>query len=707
MSDTYLNKAGLAYFWSKLKAWASGLFVHRTGAETVHDLKSFAFDRSSNPANGIAVQSLDIDKGVAPSADCFCSLGFFDKDFSAETASSEADVIASRLAVIDYAARSTGRVDFQFYVQDPDSALNDGLRFRIGYEADRTPFFVGPSTKDNPYSGEIITYDWLPKDTRLVHTTGDETVGGSKTFANNWTAFSGTDPNVALDNTVAVRTAAPSSLLRWRVMPRDKNGDAFGTLCWSQRTSGSSDVRLDVCNANAELAYFYLGWDANGVAYATAPSTSASRSTATDIVTRDWIPRDTRVVHTTGDETVGGIKTFDSDIRELWSILLGRDTAKGSTTQSYRGLYFCSSGGYSATDRLAKVESHIDSNGYSKIYLSAYKNEANTNTDIKITVGWDANGGYAAAPSTRSNRTEGTDIVTRDWLASDSRLVHTTGNEDIGGYKTFSNSPTVYLWEGDNTIQAMRVNAAKGTNPTSTGKYATVAAFEKSGNLYVANRIAALNLFVDTGGNTYASLTAYKYVSGTTNVSDFSCICAPDGTSYQRSTSIRPLTTNAYSLGTGNYKYTAVYATNGSIQTSDERFKHDIDFIPDAVLDVWESVEWKQFRMLDSVQKKGRASARVHAGAIAQQIQKAFADAGLDVSAYGFFCHDEWEQTQELRDGDGQVVVPYNPAGDSYALRYDEALCIEAAYLRRENARLKARIASLEERLAALEMKLS
>lgn len=46
-------------------------------------------------------------------------------------------------------------------------------------------------------------------------------------------------------------------------------------------------------------------------------------------------------------------------------------------------------------------------------------------------------------------------------------------------------------------------------------------------------------------------------------------------------------------------------------------------------------------------------------------------------------------------------------AGNEYSIRYEEALCMEAAYQRRENARLKKRIADLEERLAALELKAS
>lgn len=583
MSDTYLNKAGLTYFWSKLKAWASGLFVHRTGAETVHDLKVFSSSNSSNRTNGLVVQCLDIDRGVAPSVDRFCSLSFADKDFDAESSPSESDVTASRLATIDYAARSTGRVDFQFFVLDPQSSGNEGLRFRIGYEADHTQFFVGPSTKDNPYSGEIITYDWLPKDTRLVHTTGAETVGGSKTFANNWTAFSGTDPNVALDNTVAVRTTTPSSLLRWRVMPRDKNGDAFGALCWSQRTSGSSDVHLDVCNSNAAFARFYLGWDGNGVAYATAPSTSASRSEATDIVTRDWIPNDTRIVHTTGDETIGGIKNFSKAI-----------------IQNYEGDYCLS-----------------------KAVIDFVKG--------------------AADPSTSK----------------------------IGGYCVFE----------------------KGQS-----------------NYYYDNRIVAFEGIVDSSGSVTAEVVAYKNQAANHTAASLMVIFPKGAAStavYVRSPMIRPHATNTYSLGTGNYRWTNVYINATAVSTSDERLKHNIESVPDEVLDAWADLEWLQFQMLDSVQKKGVSEARLHTGAIAQRIAELFARHGLDASRYGLFCHDEWEQTQEVRGADGEVRTPYQAAGDMYSLRYAEALCMEAAYMRRENARLKKRIADLEERLAALELKIS
>ena len=117
-------------------------------------------------------------------------------------------------------------------------------------------------------------------------------------------------------------------------------------------------------------------------------------------------------------------------------------------------------------------------------------------------------------------------------------------------------------------------------------------------------------------------------------------------------------------------------------------------------------MEWRQFRYRDALAEKG-SSARLHSGAIAQQIDRAFRNEGLDASVYGLFLHDSWEAQPEELDPDGNVSIPARPAGDEYGLRYVEALCMEAAYMRRENARLKERIASLEERLAALEMKLS
>lgn len=158
---------------------------------------------------------------------------------------------------------------------------------------------------------------------------------------------------------------------------------------------------------------------------------------------------------------------------------------------------------------------------------------------------------------------------------------------------------------------------------------------------------------------------------------------------------VAPIGNNKFSLGIASTKWSEIYAVNGSINTSDERLKTGIAAIPDEVLDAWGDVGFVQFQMLDAAKKKGEL-ARQHTGLIAQRVKTAFEAHGLDAFRYGLLCYDAWEATPQLVDQNGDVIEPESPAGDVYSLRYEEALCMEAAYQRRELERLKARIESLE-----------
>lgn len=152
---------------------------------------------------------------------------------------------------------------------------------------------------------------------------------------------------------------------------------------------------------------------------------------------------------------------------------------------------------------------------------------------------------------------------------------------------------------------------------------------------------------------------------------------------------------NLISLGYSSQRWKQLYAGTATISTSDERVKDDIEDIPDTVLDAWGDVNWKQFRFKDSVAEKGD-KARIHTGAVAQRILSVFEAHGLDACRYGLLCHDAWDAQEEERDEDGNVVQEARPAGDLYSLRYEEALCLEAAYQRRRADRLEERIARLE-----------
>jgi len=177
-------------------------------------------------------------------------------------------------------------------------------------------------------------------------------------------------------------------------------------------------------------------------------------------------------------------------------------------------------------------------------------------------------------------------------------------------------------------------------------------------------------------------------------------------------------------LGHSNRLWSQVFAATATINTSDERKKESIEKISDDLLDAWGEISFVDFQFKDAVGLKGSEKARIHAGVVAQRVRDIFEKKGLDASRYAFFCHDEWDaqpeetETEEILvqeavlDKDGNIIVPEKretkttvtrqaqDAGDAYGIRYEEALCIEAAYQRRRADRLEARIAALEEKLA-------
>jgi hypothetical protein len=145
--------------------------------------------------------------------------------------------------------------------------------------------------------------------------------------------------------------------------------------------------------------------------------------------------------------------------------------------------------------------------------------------------------------------------------------------------------------------------------------------------------------------------------------------------------SFEPSPDNAISLGRAGARWTTVYATTGTINTSDERLKQQIKPIDDAALRAWAKVEYVQYKWNDAVEKKGDG-ARWHFGLIAQKVKEAFESEGLDAFEYGVLCYDTWEARAEEIDDNGVVVKRAQEAGNRYGVRYEEALALECAYLR-------------------------
>ena len=160
-----------------------------------------------------------------------------------------------------------------------------------------------------------------------------------------------------------------------------------------------------------------------------------------------------------------------------------------------------------------------------------------------------------------------------------------------------------------------------------------------------------------------------------------------------------PYPSNVCTLGSASRLWSQLYAATTTISTSDERLKNNITDIPDEVLDAWGEVGWYQYQFKDSIAEKGETKARIHTGAIAQRIESVFTAHGLDANKYGLLCYDEWQYEPAERDEQGNIVQPARPAGNRYSLRYEEALCMEAAYQRRRADKLEERIARLEAKL--------
>jgi len=178
-------------------------------------------------------------------------------------------------------------------------------------------------------------------------------------------------------------------------------------------------------------------------------------------------------------------------------------------------------------------------------------------------------------------------------------------------------------------------------------------------------------------------------------------------------------TDNACNLGGGGGRFTDIYATNGTIQTSDRNEKQQIASLTDAEMTAAKAISalYKTFKWNDSVAENGD-NARTHTGVIAQEAETALIDAGLDAGDYAFFISTTWWETQtdvpavEADEENGIEAAAAYTRTDTYdtaeeapegsternrkGIRYPELLAFVGAAT-------EQRLASIETRLTALE----
>jgi hypothetical protein len=216
------------------------------------------------------------------------------------------------------------------------------------------------------------------------------------------------------------------------------------------------------------------------------------------------------------------------------------------------------------------------------------------------------------------------------------------------------------------------------------------------------------------------------YISGIAST-DFGVLF--DGSGLISCTGAGVIRDNQYDMGHGGFRWNDIYATNGSINTSDFNEKQDIASLTATEMLVGKRISalFKTFRWKDAVVEKGD-NARTHTGVIAQDVQAAFTAEGLDVGDYALFTSFTWweqevevpavEAVAEVTDEDGNVTTEAIEARDAYTniekynteaeapegatsktrlgIRYPELLSFVAAYNEQRFASIEARLTALE-----------
>lgn len=435
---------------------------------------------------------------------------------------------------------------------------------------------------------------------------------------------------------------------------------------------------------------------------------------------------DNAVVHTTGDETISGYKLFSNDIE------LKIDYNKGASLSSNKASFLIvhDKNGVGNPYRLGGLQLTMRTDGATDYRMLAFDNVSGSSDYAVLGLRSTSDGyRYAYASQTPTAFTDNSNVLTYSWIPYDTRIVHRSGAETLGGVKTFGNTPVVPGMQ-------FRRSDAPVKGETVAADYVTgVSFYDSSGLTGQQHLFGMFEVREYTNMTNEIVLRAYRNATNATDHAILRVGAMSNQTYYTEVNHIWPLATNTYDCGTSNRAWRNVYTNDGTVKASDVRIKALVVPLPDSVLDAWEDVEWVQYKLKDAMERKGASVARTHSGLVAQQIDKAFGARGLDASKYGLFCYDSWEArdwdekvvdrpesvrtvktvledgTLDVRDvvepEKFHIVHHHADAGDRYSLRYEEAFCVEAAYMRRENARLKKRVADLEERLAALELKIS
>ena len=244
-----------------------------------------------------------------------------------------------------------------------------------------------------------------------------------------------------------------------------------------------------------------------------------------------------------------------------------------------------------------------------------------------------------------------------------SGTVTTSGNLTLGG--------TLSLTSGDIT-SGLGFTPYSNTNPSG---FVT-----SSGSVAFATSAGSASTAANLSGGTLTT-SSYSLLSSTSLVAIGNS--SGQGVFVNGSGSFSSSVDNTMSCGTSGFRWTTVYATTGTINTSDANQKQQIENLTDVEFAVANELKSKvkTFKFNEAVAAKG-TNARKHVGWIAQDVQTTFANHGLNANDYGMFCSDEI---------DGKIQL---------GVRYEELLTFISAA---EDQKMTSLISSVSQLVAEVE----
>lgn len=271
----------------------------------------------------------------------------------------------------------------------------------------------------------------------------------------------------------------------------------------------------------------------------------------------------------------------------------------------------------------------------SKKFSNVYTEALNISTVIATK--WQPSSSYSYGINATSGSSSGT------FTPSSSGNVHLgTASAKFGdGYFT-----TLGGASASNAIQTLNVkdtNIYGSTLPGSTTTYDLGSSSKRFKNIY-GQYLRADYLYFGTNANVNLHFDA----SASTPV-------------------IYPYTTNKINIGSSSYQFNSCYAKqyyqNGTaISTSDKRKKTNIKDIAKKYIDFFKRLKPRSFRFKDG------ESGRTHTGFIAQEVEEAAAESGINNKDLAFICIDE--------EG-------------NYGLRYEELIAIQTQVIQDLMARVE------------------